>query len=62
VWGSSPTDVYAGGGGVLLHYNGSAWTVQTTGISTATFSLLGIWGSSAIDVLAVGSGIYHGTR
>ena len=62
VWGTSATDVYAGGGSTLLHYNGSAWTAQSPGISTATLSFLGIWGSSATDVFAVGSGVYHGVR
>ena len=62
VWGSSPTDVYAAGGSVLLHFNGAAWTVQSTGISGSNLSLLGVWGSSATDVFAVGSGIYHGIR
>jgi hypothetical protein len=27
VWGASPSDVFAVGGGIL-HYNGSSWTVM----------------------------------
>jgi hypothetical protein len=38
IWGRSATDVYAvGEEGLILHYNGGAWTaVATTWASTST--------------------------
>jgi hypothetical protein len=66
VWGSSASDVFAVGcyiptGGderyVILHYDGSEWSVMKTG---AGGRLVNIWGSSASDVFAVGyPGIFH---
>jgi hypothetical protein len=60
IWGTSPSDVFAvGEDGVVLHYDGSAWSVTTPTKRT----LLGVWGSSPGDVFAVGLGgtILHGT-
>jgi hypothetical protein len=61
IWGSSATDVFAvgqhywqGGGGTILHYDGSTWSSMDSG---TTRSLYGIWGSSGSDVFAVGSRI-----
>jgi len=54
VWGSSSADVFAvGGGGTILHYDGSTWSPMTSGTPNA---LLGIWGSSFSNVFAVGYG------
>jgi hypothetical protein len=52
VWGSSPSDIFAvGADGMILHYDGQAWSTMTSG----TFKhLSGIWGSSPSDVFAVG--------
>ena len=68
VWGSSGKDVFAVGGyydesgrwyngeawdeGVILHYDGRAWTEMKNDVPER---LLGIWGSSATDVFAVGA-------
>jgi hypothetical protein len=60
VWGSSATDVFSvGEAGVILHYDGTAWTA----ITPTTSNLLGIWGSSLSDAFAVGEAgtILHGT-
>lgn len=48
----APDDVFAvGEGGRILHYDGSAWQVETT---TVTEDLWGVWGASSDDVWAVG--------
>jgi hypothetical protein len=53
VWGSSGSDVFAGGmSGTLLHYNGSTWS----SMPSAANWLQGIWGSSDSDVFALGWG------
>ena len=56
VWGSSGSDVFAvgnqGGGDIILHYDGSAWSSMLSG---TTYGLLGVWGSSGSDVFVVGS-------
>ena len=61
VWGSSPSDVFAVGGGwgsagrreVILHYDGSSWSLMDGG---TTYGLASVWGSSPSDVFAVGGG------
>ena len=40
-----------GGGGAILHYDGSSWSLVASG---TTSSLKAVWGSSANDVYAVG--------
>ena len=60
IWGTSPTDVFAvGEDGVVLHFDGNAWTVTTP----TKNALLGVWGTSPGDVFATGMGgtILHGT-
>jgi hypothetical protein len=53
VWGSGPNDVFAGGAaGIILHYNGTAWTAMASGITSS--SINSIWGSGPKDVFAVG--------
>ncbi len=53
IWGSSGNDVFAaGGGGVLLHFNGSVWANLASGTAN---NLSGVWGSSGSDVFAAGS-------
>ena len=56
VWGSSANDVFAVGGdeGIILHYNGTAWTEMA---SPASDGLYEVWGSSTNDVFAVGVSI-----
>lgn len=58
VWGSSSSDVFAVGvDGIILHYDGSAWSVMNSGTSD---ELYGVWGSSSTDVFAVGAYGYMG--
>ncbi len=64
VWGSAANDVWAVGyGGLILHWDGIAWSSVASG---TPYALHGIWGSGASDVWAVGYGgaIVHwnGTR
>jgi hypothetical protein len=49
MWGSSPTDVYAVGDGIL-HYDGAAWSEVYSGDR----ELRGVWGSSSSDIYVVG--------
>ncbi len=43
VWGSGPADVWAvGGGGMIVHWNGSAWATQS---SPTSDPLKSVWGS-----------------
>jgi photosystem II stability/assembly factor-like uncharacterized protein len=77
VWGYSETNVYAVGGfydgvggwgapdswngGVILHYDGHAWSEMSNDIPVPLFS---VWGSSNTNIYAVGSGgtILHYTE
>jgi hypothetical protein len=60
IWGSTPNDVWAvgelfsdgGRAGALLHFDGSAWSVETNDAN----GLNAVWGSAANDVWAVGNG------
>jgi photosystem II stability/assembly factor-like uncharacterized protein len=68
IWGSSANDVFiCGEGATILHWDGSAFTVQPTGISP-TNTLLTVAGRSSTEVYAVGGfglGVvlaYDGTR
>jgi hypothetical protein len=52
VWGSSASDVYVvGQRGVVLRYNGRAWSEALVGASD---DLVSVWGTSASNVVAVG--------
>jgi hypothetical protein len=52
IWGSGPNDVFAAGdGGVILHYDGGAWTQMA---SPTAVTIRGIGGSSATDLYAAG--------
>jgi len=54
IWGTSSSDVFAVGvGGMILHYDGSTWSIMDSGTAN---ELLGIWGTSSSDVYAVGTG------
>lgn len=49
VWGTGPDDVYAvGAKGVILHWDGSAWTQQASGTGQDLISLFGVDGDIAI--------------
>ncbi|MBX3213289.1 MAG: hypothetical protein KF850_14735 [Labilithrix sp.] len=65
IWGSSPTDLWAGGGtrttgtqvlpGVLLHGTGSSPATIEWTVVAAPVTIRSIWGASATDVWAVAS-------
>lgn len=64
VWGTDATHVWAvGDAGVIVSWNGSAWSPQESG---TMFSLYGIWGTSPTDIYAAGAGgtvlHYDGTK
>jgi hypothetical protein len=65
VWGSSPNDVWIGGGftaGDLWHFDGARWTKSLLWkIPGSTGQgINGLWGSSSTDIWAVGqSNAYH---
>jgi len=48
VWGSGPTDIYAGGAGAFLHSTGGAFTA--VGGYTVSGSVISIWGENATNV------------
>lgn len=55
VYGFSGSDVYAvGDAGLILHYDGAAWTRIESG---TTQPLFGLWGASGDDVWIVGGNI-----
>jgi len=52
IWGSSASDVWAvSEKGVIIHYDGSTWTEQTSG---TTQRLITVYGRGPDDVYAVG--------
>jgi hypothetical protein len=55
VWASGPADVWAAGDdGLLLHYDGSAWSLASSGTIS---HIRALWGSSPDDVWAVAGGV-----
>ncbi|MBN9161526.1 MAG: hypothetical protein J0I07_11215, partial [Myxococcales bacterium] len=67
VWGTGPNDVWAvGAEGTILHFDGVAWTVSSTGLGSGQeVNLTGIWGSGPNDVWAVGGNValhFTGTK
>lgn len=53
VWAASSTEVFAvGDGGTVLHYDGTAWSVQAE-LGGGAPVLTGVWGSSPQDVFAI---------
>ena len=54
IWGASPADLWAvGGGGTIVHYDGAAWTTVPSG---TTNDLQGVWGTQPRAVWVVGDG------
>lgn len=52
LWGSSATDIWAGGDeGLLLHYDGTSWASVPSG---TTDPLVALWGSAPDDIWALG--------
>ena len=52
IWAVGGSAAVNGAGGIILHYNGTAWSPAASG---TTRDLYGVWGASASDVWAVGS-------
>lgn len=50
VWGSAPQDVWAVGYNMIVHWDGSRWSISPANVGP----LSGVWGSSRTDVWAVG--------
>ena len=58
IWGSGPDDVFAvGENGVIVHYDGTSWSIMNSGTTTAYLG--SIWGSGSNNVYAVGA-VYDG--
>jgi len=54
IWGTAPNSVYAvGRGGVILHYDGAAWSPMESGCGQSLWG--GVWGSAPDDVYAAGA-------
>lgn len=55
IWGNSPTDLWAAGGGIA-HFDGASWTSVSLSIDPANLwgGLNGVSGSGSANVLAVG--------
>ncbi len=54
VWGTSSSDVFTvDASGVILHYDGSSWSLMPYSDASGAW-LNGVWGSSSSDVFAVG--------
>jgi hypothetical protein len=52
IWGFATDNLWAvGDGGQILHWDGSRWNLQPSGV---TRNLMSIWGPSATDIYAVG--------
>jgi len=58
VWGANANDVWAVGGGVILHRVNSTWSITQ---SATDFWLTSLWGTSPSDVWAVGSRVDYAT-
>jgi hypothetical protein len=59
IWGSGPADIYiVGRPGILLHWNGTVWALQSLGTSE---TLTAVWGTGPEDVFVVGHKglVYH---
>ena len=52
IWGFATDNLWAvGDGGQILHFDGTTWSLQPSGV---TRNLQSVWGSSASDIWAVG--------
>ncbi len=54
IWGSSPTDIWAGGVNTLLHYNGVRWSIYPIEIPPQGIQFISISGLTASEVYMVG--------
>jgi len=48
LWASGPSDVFAGSGGQIWHFDGNAWTPETSDPIDVT----SLWGTGPSDVFA----------
>ena len=53
IWGSAASDVWACTSNKILHYDGTSWTVQKTGLVNAVSGINSLWGTGSSDVWAV---------
>jgi hypothetical protein len=51
LWGANATNIWAVGGGIIRHFNGTTWTVVE---QNPQHYYLSVWGTSATDVYAAG--------
>src|SRR5580658_2464913 len=54
IWGSGPNDIWAVGSGIILHWDGSTWSVVETGVFGVPYGPAKVSGSAPNDVWAVG--------
>jgi len=65
VWGSSPSDIWAVGRDMILHFDGEAWSQQSEPFAAITEPMRlkdanGVWGSGPDDVfIAMRTGVLH---
>jgi hypothetical protein len=52
IWGASPSDIFAVGDNIIIHYNGTNWTTM---VNNSNYNLKAVWGSSSSNVFAVGA-------
>jgi hypothetical protein len=52
IWGTSSSDVFVVGEGVIIHYNGTNWTTM---VNNSNYNFRAIWGLSTSNVFAVGA-------
>ncbi len=53
VWGTSYNDIFAGGSGIIIHFDGKTWEKMDVGSSWEP-DIRGLWGTGPEDVFAVG--------
>jgi len=58
IWGRAADDIWAVGGDIALHWNGSTWQRRSTGIEPGS-DLYAVWGTSADNVYASGQRVYR---
>jgi hypothetical protein len=58
IFGRAPNDVWAVGGDMALHWNGTTWQRRATGIQPGS-DLYAVWAAAADNVYAVGQRVYR---
>ncbi len=54
LWGSRPNRIWAGGAGLVLRFDGQAWTPTTLPVGVKGQTLFSLWGSSETELFAGG--------